>query len=223
MAVGLFDKAQCDPMSFGYDVSGGTFEFYETNEARGHIGGCLVAATQLGPRSAGVSRAGLGGAWPPRMPTAITYDYAMAVLLILQDMPGGTNCVDLDPDVRDAWGLQVARITHKPHSNDVKMANWQMRKNVEILEAAGATSIVTTQLEQGASTMFHQHGTARMGKDANKAVLNEWCRAHDVTNLYVLDGSCFPTATGVPPMLAIMANAWRCAEHMLQVDAKGRN
>jgi choline dehydrogenase-like flavoprotein len=151
------------------------------------------------------------------------YNYAMAVLLILQDMPVETNRVDLDPDVRDAWGLQVARITHKPHSNDVKMANWQMRKNVEILEAAGATSIVTTQLEQGASTTFHQHGTARMGKDPNKAVLNEWCRAHDVTNLYVLDGSCFPTATGVPPTLAIMANAWRCAEHMLQVDAKGRN
>jgi choline dehydrogenase-like flavoprotein len=52
-------------------------------------------------------------------------------------------------------------------------------------------------------------------------VLNKWCRAHDVDNLYVLDGSCFPTSTGVNPSLTIMANAWRCSEHIARVAARG--
>jgi choline dehydrogenase-like flavoprotein len=61
-----------------------------------------------------------------------------------------------------------------------------------------------------------------MGTDPATTVLNEWCQAHDVPNLYVLDGSCFPTATGVNPTLTLMANAWRCSEYIAEVHAKGR-
>jgi choline dehydrogenase-like flavoprotein len=132
--------------------------------------------------------------------------------------------VDLDPDVKDAWGLPVARITHKSHPNDVHLAKWQVDKNVEILEAAGARKTVPVYLELGRSTgnTCHQHGTARMGTDPRRTVLNEWCQAHDVDNLFVLDGSSFPTALGVNPTLTIMANAWRCAEYIRDFHARGR-
>lgn len=61
-----------------------------------------------------------------------------------------------------------------------------------------------------------------MGTDPSKTVLNEWCQAHDVENLFVLDGSSFPTSLGVNPTLTIMANAWRCSEYIAQNYAKGR-
>lgn len=59
-----------------------------------------------------------------------------------------------------------------------------------------------------------------MGNDPSKSVLNKWCRAHDVDNLYVLDGSFLPNL-GVNPTLTIMANAWRCSEYIAQVHGKG--
>ena len=61
-----------------------------------------------------------------------------------------------------------------------------------------------------------------MGTDPTKSVLNEWGQAHEVDNLFVLDGSGFPTATGVNPTLTMMANAWRCSEYIAQVYSKGR-
>jgi choline dehydrogenase-like flavoprotein len=51
-----------------------------------------------------------------------------------------------------------------------------------------------------------------MGNDSDTSVLNRDCRAHEVDNLYAVDGSPFPTSTGVNPTLTIMANAWRVAE-----------
>jgi choline dehydrogenase-like flavoprotein len=55
-----------------------------------------------------------------------------------------------------------------------------------------------------------------MGDDPSISVLNRWCRAHEVDNLYVVDGAPFPTATGANPTLTIMANAWRVAEKVVE-------
>jgi choline dehydrogenase-like flavoprotein len=60
-----------------------------------------------------------------------------------------------------------------------------------------------------------------MGNDPSQSVVDAWCATHDVDNLYVLDGSVFPTSTGVNPTLTIMANAWRCSEHIADVHARG--
>jgi choline dehydrogenase-like flavoprotein len=55
-----------------------------------------------------------------------------------------------------------------------------------------------------------------MGDDPSRSVLNRRCRAHEVENLYVVDGSPFPTGAGANPTLTIMANAWRVAESILE-------
>jgi choline dehydrogenase-like flavoprotein len=55
-----------------------------------------------------------------------------------------------------------------------------------------------------------------MGDDPSISVLNRWCRAHEVDNLYVVDGAPFPTGTGANPTLTIMANAWRVAEKVVE-------
>ena len=69
-------------------------------------------------------------------------------------------------------------------------------------------------IEKVTGNCSHQHGTTRMGDDPETSVLDRWCRAHEVDNLFVVDGGPFPTATGANPTLTIMANAWRVAEHI---------
>ena len=61
----------------------------------------------------------------------------------------------------------------------------------------------------------HQNGTCRMGSDPTTSVLDAHCKAHDLDNLYVVDASCFPSASAVNPSLTIIANALRVADHLL--------
>jgi choline dehydrogenase-like flavoprotein len=58
-------------------------------------------------------------------------------------------------------------------------------------------------------------GTCRMWNDPKSSVIDKWCRAHDVPNLWVVDGSCFPTSGGYNPTLTILANAYRVADHFV--------
>jgi len=60
----------------------------------------------------------------------------------------------------------------------------------------------------------HQNGTIRFGSDPQTSALDTWCRAHEVDNLYVVDGSFFPSSAAVNPGLTIMANALRVADHL---------
>ena len=61
----------------------------------------------------------------------------------------------------------------------------------------------------------HQNGTCRMGTDAASSVLDRNCKAHDLDNLYVVDASCFCSASAVNPSLTIIANSLRVASHLL--------
>ena len=63
---------------------------------------------------------------------------------------------------------------------------------------------------------WHLLGTARMGDDPATSVLDKWNRTHDVPNLYVADGSCFVTSSGVNPTSTIVAIALRAADHMVE-------
>jgi choline dehydrogenase-like flavoprotein len=129
-------------------------------------------------------------------------------------MPQHDNRVDLDDSVTDAWGLPVARITLKPHANDLAMGRFLIDRNAEILEAAGATKVYRVYIDRVTGNCSHQHGTTRMGNDPATSVLDRNCRAHEVDNLFVVDGGSFPTGAGANPTLTIMANAWRVAEHI---------
>jgi choline dehydrogenase-like flavoprotein len=60
----------------------------------------------------------------------------------------------------------------------------------------------------------HQNGTVRFGSDPKTSALDTFCRAHEVDNLYVVDGSFFPSSAAVNPALTIMANALRVADHL---------
>ena len=77
-------------------------------------------------------------------------------------------------------------------------------------------------MKSGGATAQHQHGTCRFGDDPETSVLDKTCRAHDVPNLYVTDGSFLPTSGGVPLTLTIMANSFRVADHLVRRLREGR-
>ena len=110
----------------------------------------------------------------------------------------------------------MARVTLSPHANDLRQGRFLIDRAGEILDAAGSKRVQKVYAEKITGNCSHQHGTARMGDDPATSVLNRWCRAHEVDNLYAVDGSPFPTGTGANPTLTIMANAWRVAERIIE-------
>lgn len=141
---------------------------------------------------------------------------------ICEELPMADSLVDLDPDVKDAFGLQVPRITKKQHPNDIAMHGYFRGKLTELAEAAGAVktfpvdvpnATVSKDMSQKGST--HNHGTCRMGNDPKNSVVDRWCRSHEIPNLWVADASVFPTAGGYNPTLTIIANAHRIADHFI--------
>jgi choline dehydrogenase-like flavoprotein len=160
--------------------------------------------------------------------------FPRAVLLagVLEDLPMESNRVDLDPTVKDRFGLPVPRITHGQHPNDLAMFRWYQQKLMDIAEAAGATekwlsqvpgfTLIDEKTPMNGGHVGHFMGTCRMGTDPKSSVLDKWCRTHDVPNLWVVDGSCFPTSGGYNPTLTILANAYRVADHFI-AEAKRQN
>ncbi len=215
-AIGAFDDPVYGWAGGGY-VGASTFEFMEHGEEHGFVGGCHVASAGVGiPLPISFSLPD-GPVWGQAAKDADRkyFNHTMAVGLVLHDLPQETNRVELDDTVTDAWGLPVARITHRPHPNDLAQGRWIIDRNAEILEAAGATEVWRVYITRVTGNCSHQHGTLRMGDDPETSVLDKSCRAHEVPNLYGIDGGPFPTSTGVNPTLTIMANAWRVAEEIL--------
>ncbi len=129
-------------------------------------------------------------------------------------LPNKDSYVDLDPRVIDRYGLPVARMNthHHPASDDVNRFN--TRRGLDILEAMKPTA-KSVKAWTWATTTYHlQHGTCRFGKDPETSVLDPFCQAHDVKNLYVTDGSFMPSSGGVPATPTIMANSFRVAHHL---------
>jgi len=122
-----------------------------------------------------------------------------------------SNGVDLDPTVKDAWGLPVPRITFQPHPDDRKNLARTQHRQVKIMEAAGATKIWRYPFDDiGVSR--HLMGTMRMGNDPARSVVNRFNRAHDVPNLFIVDGNSLVTSARQQPTATIQALAYRAAE-----------
>ena len=147
---------------------------------------------------------------------------SIAVAAILEDLPMEANRIDLDPTVKDRYGLPAPRITHRQHPNDFAMNRWFTQRLMDVADAGGAVDKWEAQYyslptERSAMKGFmHFHGTCRMGDDPKGSVVDRWCRSHDVKNLWIVDGSVFPTSGGYNPTLTILANSYRVADHFVR-------
>lgn len=214
-AVAVFDDPIYAWAGGGY-VSASSFEFYEHDENRGFAGGGHLASAGVGiplPINWSLPGRPAWGAEAKQMDRDY-FNYSMAAAMVVHDMPQHENRIDLDEHVTDRWGLPVARVTLKPHENDLAMGKFLIDRSAEILQAAGARKVHKVYIDRITGNCSHQHGTARMGDDPNVSVLDRWCRAHEVDNLFAVDGSPFPAGNGANPTLTIMAHARRVADHI---------
>ena len=131
---------------------------------------------------------------------------------ICEDLPEAHNRVTLDPVLKDGNGIPAPRIDYTLSENSRRMLAYAVERGSEILRAAGAYDIgVDSPIAYGG---WHQLGTARMGSDPERSVVNEWGRSHDVKNLFIVDGSIFVTSGGVNPTSTIQALALHIADQM---------
>ena len=125
----------------------------------------------------------------------------------------------MDGSVKDKYGLPVAAITVDRHPIDFKLTKYLVERGEEVLKAMNPEKLerVSTRGE----TTILQHGTCRFGNDPATSVLDKNCRAHEVPNLYVVDGSFMPSSGGVPTTLTIAANSFRVADVLVKQMKRG--
>jgi choline dehydrogenase-like flavoprotein len=123
------------------------------------------------------------------------------------------NCfVSLDTRVRDKWRSPVAKVRIGYHPHDLKVGHYINERVRPVLEKMGAQNIRSSVSGSPAQNLVA--GGCRFGNDPATSVLDADCRAHDVENLFVTDGSFMPTGGSVPYTWTIYANAFRVAERI---------
>ncbi|MCA1600615.1 MAG: GMC family oxidoreductase [Acidobacteria bacterium] len=140
--------------------------------------------------------------------TMLDYNYYSGLGIVGEVLPQWGNVVKLHETERDHYGLPVAHVVFSFHENDKRIVTHAKQKMNEIMEAAGGEDVWS------ADRTAHLLGTCRMGDDPSNSVVNKDCRAHDVPNLFVCDGSVFATSTAVNPSLTIEAIAARTADRI---------
>lgn len=214
-AIGLFDFDVYDDLGPGAGIA--TCDFNHNNH--GLIGGGLLANEFirlpyqfLNWRAPGVPQWGLAHKQYMRQ----WYRRSMGVMGPVQEMPVFESRVEVDPKVKDYWGIPVVRLSGHRHPNDQIVAKFLSSKAEEWLKEAGAMRTWTFLPGIGLSGGQHQAGTCRMGDDPKTSVVDKYCRVHDVDNLYVVDGSVHVTNGGFNPVLTIMAIAYYASDPLVK-------
>ncbi|MBX3679787.1 MAG: GMC family oxidoreductase [Rhodocyclaceae bacterium] len=176
---------------------------------RGFVGGYEMETLSLGvPFMAAFLNPGGWGAdftwWMDH------YAQLAGMWLVGEDMPRKTNRITLNAKVKDKYGSPVANVHFDDHPNDVAMRNHAYTQGERVYEAAGA--IRTFRTPPYPST--HNLGTCRMGASASSSVCNAFGQTHDISNLFISDGSQFTTGGAENPTLTIVALAIRQADHI---------
>lgn len=127
-----------------------------------------------------------------------------------EDLPQAGNRVYLHPDKVDAAGVPIPVIHYNEHENDLNMQLHAYEAMNAIHREAGAVRSHDTPPWPAS----HNMGTARMSRDPVDGVTDPWGRLHDVGNVFVADGSVFPTSAAANPTLTIVALALRQSEEI---------
>ncbi len=193
-------------------------EFYETDKARDFVRGYTFEIH----RGMGPINTALSGLQRGRIPWGLghhrafreTFNRIAGMVAVCEDLPEEHNQVTLDPNLTDSDGIPAPKLDYVISDNSWKMMNHAMAKGSEVLIAAGARNIFTeAPISFGG---WHLMGTARMGTNPSRSVVNEWGRSHEVRNLFIIDGSIFVTGAGVNPTRTIQALALYVADQMKQ-------
>jgi choline dehydrogenase-like flavoprotein len=130
-------------------------------------------------------------------------------------LPRWDNFVELDPHVKDVYGIPVLKIHMSDGENERAMIQDMGDSAGEMLEAAGAKNIRTYAHPSAPRWALHEAGMARMGSDPKKSVLNQFQQTHDIRNLFVMDASSFASNPCQNPTLTIMALCVRSCAYLM--------
>ena len=130
-------------------------------------------------------------------------------------LPRWDNFVELDPTVKDIYGIPVVKIHMSDGENEHAMIQDMGDSAGEMLEAAGAKNIRTYAHPSAPRWALHEAGIARMGDDPKKSILNQFQQTHDIKNLFVMDASGFTSNPCQNPTLTIMALCVRSCDYLL--------
>ena len=191
-------------------------QFYETDPSRGFVRGYTYQMN----RSTGPARTAAGFMVAPvkwgrehHADFAERFGKSSAFCVISEDLPEEHNRVELDPVLKDSSGLPAPKVTYRVSENTRKLLDHGIANGRRVLEAAGAHRIMTNPVLRGGG--WHLMGTARMGEDPDRSVVDGNCQAHDADNLFVIDGSVFVTSGAVNPTPTIQAIALRAADYII--------
>jgi choline dehydrogenase-like flavoprotein len=141
-------------------------------------------------------------------------------------IPNDNSFAELDPTVKDKWGIPVLRWHWKWSEQELRMADHAARTFAALIEAMGGT-VRTRKGAKGRDAIdpggkvIHEVGGALMGSDPKKSVCNGWNQTWEVKNLFLCDGAPFPSNADKNPTLTIMALAWRAGDHLVEQARQG--
>ena len=193
-------------------------QFYETDLSRGFVRGYTMQFGRgTGPANEAITSSAAG-----RLPWGKDHHRVYRTLfhrrlqcgIATEDLPEEHNRVTLDPVLKDSNGIPAAKIDYTISENTRRMMEHGIARATEALVAAGALHTHTSMTVL--NSPGHLLGTARMGTDPERSVVNEWGRSHDIKNLFIVDGSVWVTSGGVNPTSTIQAIALYIADQMKQ-------
>jgi len=139
---------------------------------------------------------------------------------IFNDWLPNDNCfVALDKTHKDKYGMPVGKLRLEGHPQDIKVGKYIAKKCEKILEEMGAKNIYSSVTSSASQNLVA--GGCRFGNNPSTSVLNKYCKAHDVKNLYVADASFMPTGGSVAYTWTIYANAFRVADAIVKQLKEG--
>ncbi len=142
------------------------------------------------------------------------YNHMAGLKIVGEAEPLEQNGVELSDDL-DELGIPLPKVTYSFSDNDKRLYKHSLRFMRQVLEAAGGRNFIETE------SSAHLLGGCRMGWSPASSVANSDGRTWDISNLWICDGSLFPTSGGVNPSLTIQALAARIADRIIAMSARG--
>ncbi len=136
-------------------------------------------------------------------------------------LPRFGNCVSLNHDKKDKWGMPTLDIDMAFGTNELTMREDMEASAVEMLQAAGFQSVSGYRHPPHPGEVIHEMGTARMGRDPKTSVLNAYNQCHDARNVFVTDGACMTSTACQNPSLTYMALTARACAYAVEQLKRG--
>jgi gluconate 2-dehydrogenase alpha chain len=184
------------------------------------IRGALISVTPAGLEGGPIG-ASIGMNPPPGIPRwgaayrdflAKYFTRYAGIIAQIENLPYADQTIDLDPGVRDQWGLPAPRLTYNwQRPNELAHVEFMLRKMEELGRAMGATHVWRAPLGSGSPAAHHEGGT-RMGSDPKTSVVNRFGQTWDIPNLFIIGSSTYPSMSGLNPTLTSQALAYMSAD-----------